>query len=141
MKGVRAEKVTRRNWSGRGPDALKVGEVVPQLVGPLRGEGTNPLETEFNTGVKGKSRHPSARDVQALSRRHRAKRPQPPAAPAPTSSAAEPPQPLGTLAAEGGRRDWARAGEKVLNCLGRSADPGYKGERRSSAETAPYELR
>ena len=68
MKGVRAEKVTRPNWSGHGPGALKVGEVVPQLVGPLRGEGTNPLGTEFNTGVKGKSRHPSTRDVQALSR-------------------------------------------------------------------------
>ena len=68
LKGVKAERVTRRSWSGQGPDALRIGEVVPQLVGPLRGEGKNPLGTEFNTGVRDRSRHPSAKEVQALSR-------------------------------------------------------------------------
>ena len=39
------------------------------------------------------------------------------------------------------RRVAVEIGRGRVNCLGRSADPGYKGERRSSAETAPYELR
>eukprot|EP01045_Picozoa_sp_COSAG04_P032334 COSAG04_NODE_6301_length_1362_cov_1.335709_1_plen_185_part_00 len=59
---------TSASWTGQGPDALKIGEVVPQLVGPLRGEGKNPLGTEFSTGSRQRSRHPSAKEVQALSR-------------------------------------------------------------------------
>ena len=39
------------------------------------------------------------------------------------------------------RRVAVEIGRGRVNCLGRSADPGYKGNRRSSAETAPYELR
>ena len=39
------------------------------------------------------------------------------------------------------RRVAVEIGRGRVKCLGRSADPGYKGERRSSAETAPYELR
>ena len=39
------------------------------------------------------------------------------------------------------RRVAVEIGRGRVNCLGRSADPGYKGNRRSSAETAPYALR
>ena len=39
------------------------------------------------------------------------------------------------------RRVAVEIGRGRVNCLGRSAEPGYKGARRSSAETAPYELR
>ena len=44
-----------------------MGEVVPQLVGPLRGTNKRPLGTEFNTGTK-RLRRPSAKAVAALSR-------------------------------------------------------------------------
>ena len=39
------------------------------------------------------------------------------------------------------RRVAVEIGRGRVNCLGRSADPGYKGNSRSSAETAPYALR
>ena len=44
------------------------------------------------------------------------------------------------------RANWRRRvaveiGRGRVNCLGRSADPGYKGDSGSSAETAPYALR
>ena len=39
------------------------------------------------------------------------------------------------------RRVAVEIGRGRVNCLGRSADPGYKGDSGSSAETAPYELR
>ena len=67
MKGVVSDRVTRVGWSSRGADSLRVGEVVPQLVGPLRGTNKSPVGTEFNTGTK-RHRHPSAKDVAALSR-------------------------------------------------------------------------
>ena len=67
MKGVASDRVTRTGWSGRGADGLRVGEVVPQLVGPLRGTNKSPLGTEFNTGTK-RLRRPSAKAVADLSR-------------------------------------------------------------------------
>ena len=39
------------------------------------------------------------------------------------------------------RRVAVEIGRGRVNCLGRSADPGYKGNSNPSAETAPYELR
>ena len=39
------------------------------------------------------------------------------------------------------RRVAVEIGRGRVNCLGRSADPGYKGDSGSSAETAPYALR
>ena len=39
------------------------------------------------------------------------------------------------------RRVAVEIGRGRVNCLGRSADPGYKGNSRPSAETAPYALR
>ena len=67
MKGVASDRVTRVGWSSQGADSLRVGEVVPQLVGPLRGTNKSPVGTEFNTGTE-RHRHPSAQDVAALSR-------------------------------------------------------------------------
>ena len=67
MKGVTSDRVTRVGWSSQGADSLRVGEVVPQLVGPLRGTNKSPVGTEFNTGTE-RHRHPSAQDVAALSR-------------------------------------------------------------------------
>ena len=39
------------------------------------------------------------------------------------------------------RRVAVEIGRGRVNCLGRSADPGYEGNSNPSAETAPYELR
>ena len=39
------------------------------------------------------------------------------------------------------RRVAVEIGRGRVNCLGRSADPGYKGNSNPSAETAPYALR
>mgnify|MGYP003311735992 CR=1 FL=1 len=39
------------------------------------------------------------------------------------------------------RRMAVEIGRGRVNCLGRSADPGYKGNSRNSAEAAPYTLR
>ena len=39
------------------------------------------------------------------------------------------------------RRVAVEIGRGRVNCLGRSADPSYKGDSGSSAETAPYALR
>ena len=45
------------------------------------------------------------------------------------------------LGARWRRRVAVEIGRGRVNCLGRSADPGYKGNSNPSAETAPYELR